>query len=65
MAYIRIRENESFDRALMKFNRIVEKEGRLMEVKEKMYFEKPSAIRRREKNIGYRKQQRAQQENES
>ncbi len=40
-------ENESFEKALKRFKRIVEKEGILTEVKRRQFYEKPSEKKKR------------------
>ena len=40
-------ENESFEKALKKFKRLVEKEGILTEVRRRQFYEKPSEKRKR------------------
>lgn len=54
MAYVRIRENESFDQAFRRFKKSCEKSGILSEVKKREHFEKPS-IRLKKKSIAARK----------
>jgi len=47
---VRVRENEPFERALRRFNRIVEQEGILTEIKKHQHFENPSEKRRKRLN---------------
>lgn len=47
MPSVRIRENESFDVALRRFKRSVEKAGVLSEVRRREFYEKPAAERKR------------------
>ncbi len=56
MAYIKCEENESVEKAIKRFKRLVEKEGTIREFKLRQYFEKPSAIEHRKKKALARKQ---------
>ncbi len=56
MAYIKCEENETVDKAIKRFKRLVEKEGTIREFKLRQYFEKPSAIEHRKKKALARKQ---------
>lgn len=47
MAYIKVNEDESLEKALKRFKRMVEKEGIVREYKKREYFEKPSTIKAR------------------
>ena len=49
MAIVRIRDNESFEQAIRRFKKQVEKGGVLSEVKKREHYEKPSV--RLEKEI--------------
>lgn len=60
MVYVRVREGESFESALRKFRKKVEKSGILREARRREYFEKPS-VKRKRKEIAARK--RAQKSN--
>lgn len=51
-----IREGESFEKALRRFSKIIEKEGILSEVKKNQFYEKPSEKRKRKLNTARRKQ---------
>tara|TARA_B100000686_G_scaffold303882_1_gene341063 strand:- start:148 stop:360 length:213 start_codon:yes stop_codon:yes gene_type:complete len=44
---VKVRDNESVERALKRFTRKVKKEGILQDVRERMRFEKPSAKKAR------------------
>jgi len=44
---VRVRPNESFERALRRFKRMVEKEGILRQVRDHKEYEKPSEKRRK------------------
>jgi small subunit ribosomal protein S21 len=52
-----IREGESFEKALKRFSKIIEKEGILSEVKKNQFYEKPSERKKRKLNTARRKQQ--------
>jgi len=48
MPSVKIRDNEPFDIALRRFKRSCEKAGILAEVRRREYYEKPTAIRKRQ-----------------
>jgi len=50
-----VEDNEPLEKALKRFKRMVEKEGIIREWKSREYYEKPSAIRNREKKALERK----------
>ncbi|MCB0391917.1 MAG: 30S ribosomal protein S21 [Bdellovibrionales bacterium] len=54
MAYVRVRDNESFEQAFRRFKKSCEKSGILSEIKKREHFEKPS-VRRKKKSIAARK----------
>ena len=54
MAEIRIKENESLDRALRRFKRSCAKSGVLAEVRKREHYEKPS-VKRKKKSEAARK----------
>ncbi len=56
MAYIKCDDNETVEKAIKRFKRLVEKEGIIREFKMRQYFEKPSAIEHRKKKALARKQ---------
>ncbi len=56
MAYVKCDDNDTVERAIKKFKRLVEKEGIIREFKMRQYFEKPSAIEHRKKKALARKQ---------
>lgn len=64
MIEIKVKENESIDRALKRFKKKFQQTGTLAELKERSYFEKPSISRRTEKiKAAYRqKMQQAEQQ---
>jgi small subunit ribosomal protein S21 len=49
MPAVRVKENEPFDVALRRFKRSCEKAGILSEVRRREFYEKPTAVRKREK----------------
>jgi len=51
MAKVIVREGESIEQALRRFNREVQKEGILLELKKREYYEKPSVVRKREESL--------------
>ena len=59
------RRNEHPERMIKRFTRKVKKEGILDEYRDRMYYTKKSAKRRREKYLRKRKAQLAQQKNEA
>ncbi len=48
MPRIEIRDDESLDKALRRFKRLIEREGILKALKAKKHYEKPSERKRRE-----------------
>ncbi|MBM4349867.1 MAG: 30S ribosomal protein S21 [Deltaproteobacteria bacterium] len=54
MPDVRIRENESFENALRRFKKQVEKTGILSEVRKREHYEKPS-IKRKKKALAAQK----------
>lgn len=48
MPSVKIKENEPFDVALRRFKRSCEKAGILAEVRRREFYEKPTAVRKRE-----------------
>jgi small subunit ribosomal protein S21 len=55
---IQIREDESFEAALKRFNRQVQTDRILSEARRRRFFEKPSVIRKRKKAAKLRKSRR-------
>jgi small subunit ribosomal protein S21 len=49
MTGVRIRDGESFEGALKRFKKIVEKAGILTELRKREHYEKPSIKRKRKK----------------
>lgn len=58
MTEIRVGENESIDSALKRFKRQCARTGVLSEYKRKEFYEKPSAVRKRELDAAKRKKRR-------
>ena len=47
MLGIKVRDNESFDSAMRRFKRTVEKSGKLAEIRSREFYETPSEKRKR------------------
>lgn len=47
MTGVRVRDDESFERALRRFNKFCEKAGILSDYKKNQHFEKPSETKKR------------------
>jgi len=47
MPSVRVRDNESFEKALRRFSKACEKTGLLSEIKKRQHFEKPRERRKR------------------
>ena len=58
MVFMRIRDRESIQEAVRRFRKIVERSGLKKEVRRRLYYEKPSVIKRR---AHLRAERRAQQ----
>lgn len=58
MAGVRVRDDESFEKALRRFNKFCEKNGILSDIKKHQHFEKPSDRRKRKINAAKRKNRR-------
>ena len=52
MTEVRVRANESLERALRRFKRMVEKEGTLRQLRDHKEYEKPSDKRRKKRGKG-------------
>ena len=59
MTGVRIRDDESFERALRRFNKFCEKAGILSDIKKHQHFEKPSEMKKRKMAAARRKSRRA------
>jgi small subunit ribosomal protein S21 len=55
---VKVREDESFERALRRFNKFCEKTGILTDIKKHQHFEKPSDARKRKLAAAKRKSRR-------
>lgn len=60
MPAVRIRDNESFERALRRFTKSCEKSGLMSDIKKNQQYEKPSEARRRKMNAARRKMRKLQ-----
>ncbi len=58
MTGVRVRDDESFERALRRFNKYCEKSGILSDYKKNQHFEKPSVTRKRKMAAAKRKARR-------
>ncbi|MFW6225989.1 MAG: 30S ribosomal protein S21 [bacterium] len=57
MAFVKIRDNESLEKALKRFKKKVEDEGILKEFKDRQYYKKPSVVKREKNKEAIRKTQ--------
>ena len=64
MAEIKVRDNESFERALKRFTKACEKSGLMAEIKKHQHYEKPSERRKRKENAARRKMRKIMMENQ-
>jgi small subunit ribosomal protein S21 len=62
MPVVQVREDESFESALRRFKRKVEKSGVLTELRKRQHFEKPSVKRKRKDAQAKKKIQRKLEE---
>ena len=60
MTGVRVRDDESFEKALRRFNKFCEKTGILSDIKKHQHFEKPSERRKRKLNAARRKMRKIQ-----
>ena len=65
MAGIRIRDEETFEKALRRFNKACEKSGIMSDIKRHQHFEKPSDRRKRTLNQAIRRNRKRQQKSSS
>mgnify|MGYP001559081708 FL=1 len=49
MVTVKIRDDESLEQALRRFNREVLREGIIKEMRKREFYEKPSTVRKKEK----------------
>jgi len=61
MTGVRVRDDESFEKALRRFNKFCEKTGILSDIKKHQHFEKPSERRKRKLNAARRKMRKLNQ----
>ena len=59
MPVVHVREEESFENALRRFKRKVEKSGILTELRKRQHFEKPSVKRKRKAAAARKKRRKA------
>jgi len=59
MTTVRIRDNESFEGALKRFKKLVEKSGVLTELRKREFYEKPSVKRKRKAIAAVKRTQRS------
>ena len=55
MTGVKVRNDESFEKALRRFNKFCEKMGILSDIKKHQHFEKPSERKKRKMNAAKRK----------
>ena len=55
MTGVKVRDDESFEKALRRFNKFCEKAGILSDIKKNQHFEKPSEIKKRKLSAAKRK----------
>jgi len=61
---VRVRDDESFEKALRRFNKFCEKAGILSDYKKHQHFEKPSETRKRKVAAARRKARKARMQDE-
>jgi small subunit ribosomal protein S21 len=61
MTGVKVRDNESFEKALRRFNKTCERSGILADIKKHQHFEKPSERRKRKRNAAKRKNRRVEE----
>jgi small subunit ribosomal protein S21 len=61
---VKVRDNESFERALKRFTKACEKSGLMAEIKKHQHYEKPSEKRKRRDNAARRKMRKIMMENQ-
>ena len=59
MTGVRVRDHESFEKALRRFTKTCEKAGILSDIKKHQHFEKPSDRRKRKMNTARQKSRRS------
>ncbi len=63
MIHVKVRDNETFERALKRFTKACEKSGLMAEIKKHQYYEKPSESRKRRENAARRKMRKMMMDN--
>ena len=58
MTGVKVRDDESFEKALRRFNKFCEKTGILTDIKKHQHFEKPSEAKKRKLAAAKRKNRR-------
>lgn len=59
MTGVKVRDDESFEKALRRFNKFCEKTGILTDIKKHQHYEKPSEAKKRKLAAARRKSRRA------
>ena len=59
MTGVKVRDDESFEKALRRFNKFCEKTGILTDIKKHQHYEKPSEAKKRKMAVARRKARRA------
>lgn len=59
MTGVKVRDDESFEKALRRFNKFCEKTGILTDIKKHQHYEKPSEAKKRKMAVAKRKARRA------
>lgn len=65
MVTVYVKEKESIDDAIRRFNKIIEKEGITAKLKENMYYMKPSKAKRERMNKIKRKMEKKKRKEQS
>ena len=63
MPYVKVRDNEPFERAFRRFTKACEKSGLMSDIKKHQHFEKPSEKKKRKLNSAKRKMRKLMIEN--
>lgn len=58
MTGVKVRDDESFEKALRRFNKFCEKTGVLSDIKKRQHYEKPSEAKKRKLAASRRKSRR-------
>ena len=65
MTGVKVRDDESFEKALRRFNKFCEKTGILTDIKKHQHFEKPSETKKRKMAAAKRKARRNRYQQDS